>query len=158
MVIQRWQSVLLLIVAAMMGCLTFFSLGQVQLPEQSLDFSTLGFYIEGEATGGAPSGWFQHTWLFFIVSLLCCILPFVNIFLFKNLKLQKRVCVIEGFLLLAVVAIGCAYGYYNDAFPGYQVSWSSLIICWPIAFIADMLAYNRINADMKTLRAADRLR
>lgn len=47
MVIQRWQSVFLLIVTAMMACFTFFSLGQVQMPDFSLEFTTMGFSIEG---------------------------------------------------------------------------------------------------------------
>ena len=50
MVIQRWQSVLLLIVAALMGSFTFLSLGQIQMPEESLNFTTLGFEIEGIPT------------------------------------------------------------------------------------------------------------
>ena len=73
MVIQRWQSVLLLIVAALMGSFTFLSLGQIQMPEESLNFTTLGFEIEGIATDGAQSGFRAHTWIFFIVSLMSAI-------------------------------------------------------------------------------------
>lgn len=156
MVIQRWQSVFLFITAAVMACFTFFSLGQVQLTDYSLNFTTLGFTYEGEATDGAPTGYYMHTWAFFIVSLLSFIIPFLAIFLFKNMKLQKTLCIIEVFFLLALVAIGCTLGYYH--FGDAHVSWSSLIIALPLAFIADMLAYNRICADQRLLRAADRLR
>lgn len=156
MVIQRWQSVLLLIVSVMMGITTFFSLGQVQLTDYTLNFTTLGFSIEGQPTDGGASGFLFHTWPFFVVSLLCCILPFINIFLFKNLKLQKTVCIIEVFLLLAFLATGCGYGYYS--IDGGQVSWSSLICAPLIALIADIMAYNRISADQRLLRAADRIR
>ena len=55
MVIQRWQSVLLLIAAVVMGCFTFMSLGQVQLPDYTCNFTTLGFDIEGIATDGGPT-------------------------------------------------------------------------------------------------------
>ncbi len=68
MVIQRWQSVLLLIAVIVMAAFTFMSLGQIQLPEYTLNFTTLGFYIEGEATNGAATGYVANTWLFFIVS------------------------------------------------------------------------------------------
>lgn len=156
MVIQRWQSILLFIVAGVMACFTFMSLGQVQLPEQTLDFTTLGFTIEGVATDGAPSGYLEHTWAFFIVSLMSAIIPLVNIFLFKNMKLQKTLCLIEVLFLLALTAIGCAYGYWH--FDGYQVSWSSLIVAPLLAFVADIMAYNRICADQRLLRAADRIR
>ena len=156
MVIQRWQSVLLLITAVMMACFTFLSLGQVQLPDYSLNFTTLGFTYEGVATAGSPSGYYAHTWAFFIVSLLSIILPAINIFLFKNLRLQKNVCLIEVFFLIALLAIGIVYGYYyfDDAY----VSWSSIIIAPLIAFVSDLMAYNRINSDQRLLKAADRLR
>ncbi len=156
MVIQRWQSVLLFIVALVMACFTFMSLGQVQLTDYSLNFTPLGFTYEGEATDGAPTGYMFRTWAFFIVSLLSFILPFINIFLFKNMRLQKNICLIEVFFLLAVVAIGCTYGYYH--FDGAQVSWSSLIVAPLLAFVADIMAYNRICSDQRALRSADRLR
>lgn len=91
MVIQRWQSVFLLIVAVMMACFTFFSLGQVQMPDYSLDFTTLGFTIEGEGAPGTSSGYFMHTWAFFIVSLLSFILPFIAIFMFRNIDRKSVV-------------------------------------------------------------------
>lgn len=156
MVIQRWQSVLLLVAGAVMACFTFMSLGQVQMPDYSLNFTTLGFCIEGEAAPGAPSGFMMHTWEFFAVSLLSSLLPLINIFLFKNMRLQKRICLIELVFLLAVVAIGANYGY--NAFEGYSVSWSSLIVAPALAIIADVMAYGRISADQRALRSADRIR
>lgn len=156
MVIQRWQSVLLLIVAVMMACFTFLSLGQVQLENYSLNFTTLGFTYEGQPTDGAPSGYYMHTWGFFIVSLLTIILPLINIFLYKNLKLQKNLCIIEVFLMLAILAIGVVYGYYQ--FSTAYVQWSSIIIAPLLALIANLMAYNRISADARLLKAADRLR
>lgn len=156
MVIQRWQSVLLFIVAGVMACFTFMSLGQVQLPEYTLDFTTLGFTVEGEADGGAPSGYVFRTWAFFAVSLMSFIIPLVNIFLFRNMKLQKTLCLVEVLFLLALAATGCSYGYWH--FEGYQVSWSSLAVAPLLAFVADIMAYNRICADQRLLRAADRIR
>lgn len=158
MVIQRWQSVFLLIVTAMMACFTFCSLGQVQMPDFSLDFTTMGFSIEGEATNGAPLGYYMRTWPFFTISLLCTILPFIAIFLFRNMSLQKTVCIIEVLLIVALVLMGIAYGYKNEALENFQVGWSSIIITLPIAVVADLLAYRRISADQKLLRSTDRLR
>lgn len=156
MVIQRWQSIFLLIVAALMACFTFCSLGQVQLPDYSLNFTTLGFSIEGESTGGAPTGYVAYTWPFFIVSILSFLIPLISIFLFKNMKLQKTLCLIELLFIMALIAIGAAYGYCQ--FEGAAVSWSSLIVAPMLAFVADVMAYNRISHDQRLLRAADRLR
>lgn len=156
MVIQRWQSIFLLIVATLMACFTFCSLGQVQLPDYSLNFTTLGFSIEGESTGGAPTGYVAYTWPFFIVSILSFLIPLINIFLFKNIKLQKTLCLIELLFIMALIAIGAGYGYcqFEDA----AVSWSSLIVAPVLAFVGDVMAYNRISHDQRLLRAADRLR
>lgn len=156
MVIQRWQSVLLLVAAVAMATFTFFSLGQIQLPEYTLNFTTLGFYIEGEAINGAASGYYMHTLPFFIVSLMCALIPLINIFLFRNLRLQKTLCLIGILFVIASVAIGCGYGYCT--FEGISVSWSSLIIAPLIALIALGMAYSRINADQKMLRSVDRIR
>lgn len=156
MVIQRWQSVLLLITAIVMACFTFCSLGQVQLEDYSLNFTTLGFSIEGESTEGGASGYVLYSWPMFIVSLLSAILPLINIFLYKNLSLQKMICLIEVLFILAVVGIGCIYGY--NSFAPHYVSWSSLIVAPLLAFLADVYAYNRIESDRRKLRDADRLR
>lgn len=156
MVIQRWQSVLLLIVAICMGCFTFMSLGQVQLPDYTLNFTTFGFSYEGEATNGAPVGYLMHTWGLFIVALLSAIIPVINIFLFKNLRLQKRLCMIEILFLIAVIAAGAIYAY--TGVDNGAVSWSSLVCAPFIALLADIMAFNRINADDRLLKSADRLR
>lgn len=156
MVIQRWQSVLLLITAAVMACFTFCSLGQIQLPEYTLNFTTFGFCIEGQSTDGAASGYVVYSWPMFIVSLLSALIPLVNIFMFKNLKLQKMLCLIEVLFILAVVGIGCVYGY--NSFAPYYVSWSSLIIAPLLAFLADIFAYNRILSDERAIKDSERLR
>lgn len=155
MVIQRWQSVLLFIAALAMAAFTFMSLGQVQLPEYSLNFTTLGFCIEGETTGG-QSGFYMQTLPFFIVSLMSAIIPLIDIFIFKNLRLQKTLCLIELLFLFATIAIGAVYGY--STFVGFSVSWSSLVIAPFLAIIAIVMAYTRISSDERLLRSADRLR
>ena len=156
MVIQRWQSVFLLIVALVMGCFTFMTIGQVQLSDLTLNFSTLGFSVEGIPTNNTPEGYQTYTWSFFFVSIMSFVLPFINIFLFKNLNLQKRICLIELVFLAAVIIIGCTYGYYY--FDNASVSWTSLAVAPVLAIVADVMAYNRICSDQRALRSADRIR
>lgn len=156
MVIQRWQSVLLLIAAVMMACFSFASLGQVQTEDFSLNFTALGFTYEGEATDGAPQGTFLSTWYFFIVSLTTAILCLIDIFLFKNLPLQKKVCAIAILFCIASAAIAAGLGY--TAIENYSVSWSSMALCPLLAVIACLMARNRMARDQKLLRSADRFR
>lgn len=156
MVIQRWQSVLLFIATIAMATFTFLSLGQVQLPDYSLNFTTLGFSIEGVSTGNAPSGYVFHTWPLFVISLLSALIPLIDIFMFRNLSLQKKLCLIEILFLVATIATGCGYGYCS--FDNYSTSWSSVIIAPALALIATIMAYNRINSDQKLLKSVDRIR
>lgn len=156
MVIQRWQSLFLLLVCILMGCFTFMSLGQFQLTDFSLNFTTLGITYEGEATGGAPTGTYASTLYFFILSITSFILPFIAIFLFKNLRLQKIVCVIEAMFIIAVIACGILIGYtaVSDATP----SWSSIVIAPFISLVLALMAYNGVRRDMNLLRSVDRIR
>ncbi len=156
MVIQRWQTVLLLAAAALMACFTFCSLGQIQLPDYTCNFTTFGFEIEGEATGGARTGFVVRTWSFFIVSLMSFVIPFLAIFCYKNLKLQKSLCWISILFTVAAAVIGGTVGY--TTFEGAAVSWSSLALAPLLAIIAVYMAYSRIRSDERKLRAADRLR
>lgn len=157
MVIQRWQSVLLLLACVLMACFTFMSLGQFQTTDYSINFTTLGLSYEGEATNGAPTGYLPgRPWVLFVVSLMSAILPFVAIFCFKNLRLQKRLCYIEILFIMVASAIAAKVGYT----PVYDttVSWSSIIIAAPVSLVAVIAALRCIISDHRKLRSADRLR
>ena len=156
MVIQRWQSVLLLICGVMMGLFTFLSLGQIQLPNVSLNFTSMGFFIEGISTDGSADGCYMRTWPLFFLSLMCFILPIINIFLFKNLRLQKKICVVEALFIVALSIVGAIYGYIT--FQPASVSWSSIVIAPVIAIIADIYSYRLIVSDFNKIRAIDRIR
>ena len=51
MVIQRWQSLLLLAAAVAMACFAFCTIGQISTADYSLALSSLGFSYEGIHTG-----------------------------------------------------------------------------------------------------------
>lgn len=139
-----------------MACFSFASIGQIQTPTFSLDFTALGISYEGEPTNGAPTGYMIQTWYFFAVTLLSSILPLVTIFLFKNLPLQKRLCLVEVLILIAVCAIAgtLGYGVVEDG----TIGWSSLVCCPVLSIVATVIAYNRINKDHKLLLSMDRIR
>ena len=156
MVIQRWQTVMLLITVALMACFTFLSLGQFSLPQYELNFTTIGFSVEGESTGGSPIGYIDHTWFLFIVSLMATIIPFINIFLYKNLPLQKRVCLIEVLFIVSSICIAGWEGYRGVE--GAYCSWSSLAMAPFLALILMVMAWTFINRDHKLLKSVDRIR
>lgn len=157
MVIQRWQSVMLLIAGVMMGIFSFCSLGQIQAEAYTFNVTALGFFREGIATASDEATGIS-TIILFILSLLACILPLIDIFCFKNMNLQKKVAMISALFSIAsgVIAAFTASGFASDF--QTDVSWS-VFICTPlVALIGDILAYRLISGDQKKLRAADRLR
>lgn len=157
MVIQRWQTVMLLIAGVMMGIFSFCSLGQIQAVDYTFNVTALGIFREGIATvPGEATG--IRTIILFILSLLACILPLIDMFCFKNMNLQKKVAMISALFSIAsgVIAAFTASGFASDF--ETNVSWS-IFICSPlIALIGDIFAYRLILSDQKKLRAADRLR
>ena len=156
MVIQRWQSVLLLVASIMMACFTFSSLGQVQTQDYSLSFTTLGFTYEGISANYAPGSYFLSTVYLFILSLTTSVLILLDIFLFKNLRLQKQVCLISILFIIASAAVAAGIGY--TSVEGYYVSWSSMALCPLLAVIACIYAFSCMRRDERRLKAVDRLR
>lgn len=156
MVIQRWQSLLLLVAVVMMCCFTFFSLGQVQTPDYSFNFTSLGFTYEGESTGHAPEGMFLSTWYFFILSLTTALLMLIDIFMYGNLVLQKKVCLVTILMAIAAAATCGCLGY--TAVEGGTIGWSTNILSVIIAVVAAILAYGCMRRDHNRLKSVDRLR
>lgn len=151
MVIQRWQSVLLFIASMVMFVFSFLPIGQIKLPDHTLIFSVTGFRIDNPS-----SDYFMHTWTFLIVSLMCAILPLINLFLFRNLQLQKKLCAIEMIFIVTAVSLGCYYGYHS--FENGTLDWSYPIVAPVVALISTIIAYIRINSDQRLLRSVDRIR
>lgn len=156
MIIQRWQSVLLLIAAVMMACFSFVSLGQVTTTDYTFNFTALGFTYEGIATNGAPTGYLVHTWYFFALSLLSALLPLIAIFCYKNYRLQPRLCLVTVLCIIADISVGMLLGY--TAIDAGTIGWSANV-CEPfIALVATIMAWQCIRRDHKKLADAYRLR
>lgn len=156
MVIQRWQSLLLLVAVVMMVVFTFCSLGQVTTADFTFNFTSMGFTYEGEATDGAPSGTYVSTWFFFVVSLTSAVLLLIDIFLYGNLPLQKKVAWLGILFIVGASCIAATLGY--TTIPGGTIGWSTVIICPLLALAATLFALNRIQSDHNKLRSVDRIR
>ncbi|MCH5227544.1 MAG: DUF4293 domain-containing protein [Muribaculaceae bacterium] len=155
MVIQRWQTVLLFIAAAVMACFTFIPFGIVTTPDYTFTLTGLGFYEQGIPTDGRPP-MVIHTWYLFMLSLTTIVLLLLDIFLFKNIKLQQKVCMVA---ILFIVAECCVAGLLGfRAIEGGWIYWKTTIICPFIALFSAIFAYYRMAQDYSLLKAADRLR
>ena len=155
MVIQRWQSVLLFVAAAVMACFTFIPFGVVTTQDYTFNLTGLGFYEQGDPTNGeAPI--VIHTWYFFMLLITTMVILLVDIFLFKNIKFQQKVCMIA---VLFIVASGCVGGLLGFcAIEGGQIWWKTTALCPFIAVISTIYAYYRMAQDYSLLKSADRFR
>ncbi|MGN0237343.1 MAG: DUF4293 domain-containing protein [Lepagella sp.] len=148
MVIQRWQSVLLLVAAVMMSLFSFLTIGSIENGGVTYSFDTLGLH--------ASAGDSCSTWAFFVLSLLSAILPLINIFKYRTLKLQRTLCVVESVILLSVIAIEVFYAFFYLPEASVRLGWVSFTPL--VAIITDLWAHRLIGSDMKKLRDSDRLR
>lgn len=146
---------MLLIACVMMACFSFVSLGQVQAPDYTFNFTTLGFFSEGQPTGGANSVEVS-TWYLFIISLMSAILALVNIFCYRNFRLQKNLCFVVIMFVLVTAGIAAWLGY--TAIPEGRIGWSVNVIEPLIAVVAVIMAYRMICCDERKIRSVDHFR
>ena len=155
MVIQRWQTVLLFVSVVLMGCFSFASLGQIQTQDITYNFTALGFSPEGQATGAvAPES--IGTWYLMAVSLLSALIPLIAIFVLRQERLQKNLCLLSMLLVVCVTGVAAVLGY--NTFAGAEIEWSALVCAPFVALIAEVMAYQRICSDYRAIHSSDRLR
>lgn len=158
MVIQRWQSLLLLVAAVMMGCFAFCTLAQVQTTDILLEFSSLGFTSMGESARDTSSDILFNTWYFFILSVTSMIIFLIDIFLYRNLPLQKKICLIGVLMVVASYATCVSLGN-NAIFDVQHIHWSAVSYIAPaMAAITAVFAWFRMRSDYNKLKAVDRIR
>lgn len=154
MVIQRWQTVFLVIAFGCMLVFTLCSLGQWQLQDYTLNFHTWAISSEGELTDRATP-FYQGTIYLTIISSLSALLALIDIFMYRNLPAQKRICAVTLLVTIAAAATAALIGF--TAIEGASVSWSSLAFAPFVAVAALILAWRGISSDHRKIRNADRL-
>ena len=149
MVIQRIQSVYLLIAVILMAVFAFFPALTFQLGGRDFVYGALEAGKVG-VTHVDP--------LMLMLIILIVFLAIVDIFLFKNLQRQMTVCFVDIIIGLAMlVAIGvqaCVIGNRD----GVSMIWQWYLILPVLSIIFLMLAHKAMSNDKKKLRDADRLR
>ncbi len=132
MVIQRWQSVMLLFAVILMGLFIAFPMlyGADGTPLHVYD--NIGYLILNAA-----------------VTLLLAI----DIFLYNNLKLQIRVAAMCLVLMAVSVGLGCV-AYFT---PGIEYSFFG-VPCVIVAMVMTWFGRRMMQRDRRLLAAADRIR
>ncbi len=141
MVIQRKQSLFLLIAAILMGIYAFMPLlinarGAVILGGMS--FEGLGCVV-------------------FIVNCLVALLSFITIFKFKSLRFQKKLCAVNILLTIAALATVCTVSFMQqDCDLIGSLTYFNILPILAIVFL--LLAHKGITHDQKLLKGSSRIR
>ena len=133
MVIQRWQSVLLLLAFNLLGLAFIMPVGTVD-------------GVDIEPTSDLP---------FMIINITAAILAAIDIFLYRNLPLQIRIASVTMVLAIGAAIVGALHFMVTDGFGMVVVGGFPLPL---IAAIFIGIARSMMVNDRRLLAAADRIR
>lgn len=144
MVIQRWQTVWLLMAAIL-----------------AVVFCFLPMALVSDAMASPESVTFIRPTdlpVLFLVDGVVALLLFIAIFLYKNTARQRTVTLVSMLLIVVVMVTEGCYLISWNAGEGGRVEWFGSIFLLFGSLVAAALAYRGIRHDERLLRAADRLR
>lgn len=143
MVIQRWQSVLLLLAVVFM-CL----------------FCVTPYAILEEVNGVTSSFEPATSPVFLILNVAVAILLLIDIFLFKNLKLQMRIAKMNIILIVAsMISMGVmCYTIVSPITSSYSFEVTYSVLYVVAALVCAIFALRFMRRDHKLLTSYDRLR
>lgn len=151
--IQRIQSVYLLLAAILLGVALCMPMGQFLAPDNitPMVFKPLGVSL--------TDGSLQSTWGLFGILLLSAIVDLCTIFLFRNRMLQVRMSIFSSILLIGFYVAFFIFMYMlksNLEAASFRVGWA---LCLPaVCIILNYLAFRAIYRDELMVKAMDRLR
>lgn len=139
MVIQRWQSVYLLLAIFAMVLVFFLPFGYVDAKDDNiLEFVSLDYPI------------------LIVMNSLIIVLLLLDIFLYKNLHLQRLVAAILALLILISGVTSGIILTGNDSV--WQIAWIGAPVGLVAAFILTLVARYRMGKDQDLLKSYDRIR
>ena len=150
MVIQRIQSVYLLIAVILMAIFAFF-------PALTFTFGDKDF-VYGALEAGKV-GVTHIDPLMLTLTILIAVFALIDIFLFKNLQRQMTFCfttIIIGLAMLIAIGIVAFIIQNRVGINNMMPHWALLLPLFSIIFL--MVAHKAMSRDKKALRDSDRLR
>ena len=155
MMIQRIQTLYLLIIAALMAVTLFSGLAWF-----AGDAGEFGLYAFGLKT--AEGELVQSTVYMGVLLALACALPLVTVFLFRRRLLQIRLCVVEMVLLLGSLVMEGVYYFLSwrvfSDLTFHTQGFKPAIVLPLVCLLFPYLAARAIFRDELLVRAADRIR
>lgn len=150
--IQRIQSVYLLLVTILLVATAFMPIGQFVGTDNITThvFKPLGVTM--------ADGTFQSTWGLFGILILSAVIACCSIFLYRNRMLQIRMTIFGTILLVGFYIAFLVFMFVlkDDLQASFHLKWA---LCLPvICIILNYLSFRAIYSDEVMVRAADRLR
>ena len=149
MVIQRIQTVYLLIAIILMVVFAFFPALSFELGEKTVLYCALE---------SGRAGAMHIDPLLLTLVILISLLALMDIFLYKNIQRQMTVCFVDIIIGIAMLVAICIQAFYVGNRDGWIVSWQWYLILPVLSIIFLMMAHKAMSRDKKKLLDADRLR
>lgn len=152
--IQRIQTVYLLLVVALFAATIFMPLAVFQSGDELFRLD-----VTGLSTMTVESELIYPTWSMLGLAVIACLLAFVAIFLFKNRVVQMRVCVYNMLLMIGFYGLFIYWVYQIKGGMEEATLSVRLALSFPfVALILNYLAIRNIGADEVLVRSLNRLR
>jgi hypothetical protein len=155
--IQRVQSVYLLLVTVLMSFLLLRPYAEVNLA----DGHALIFRVLKITNFANAESWetYRTSFVLFLLVVISGLLSFINIFLFSKRVIQMRICFINTFLLFIVA--GMMFVYYisiQNALPHVHNAFRLGAIFPVMSIILNFMAYRAIHQDELLVDSYNRIR
>lgn len=152
--LQRIQTLYLLIAAIIMGSILFIPYGEIILKDtQIVKVTSLGTRV---AAGDTITVF--RTYPVFVIALLSFLVTIVSIFLYKKRILQIRLCVLNFILVLSTTGLMFLYIYRAAKYFDATVYHGFLMVLPLVAAILLWLTIRAIGKDEALVRSIDRIR
>lgn len=163
--IQRIQTVLLLVIAIAMAMMPFTNIWG-ELDQQNDQLTLLsGFKLEVIDTNGTLNDTAddtvissQSTWYIGGLAFLASIVAFISIFSFKNRLTQMKLGALNALIMAATLGISFYTIYQNEPLIDGQGSITTGFYLPAAAMMLNILANRFIRKDEKLVKSVDRLR
>lgn len=148
--IQRIQSLFLLLVSILMAATVFCPLIELVNEDSSLSVTFHSFGIGADFP----------TWGVLALAIVGALLAFINIFLYKKRKLQINIGYVTALSIIVYYVTSMLYinSFLGKIESSYSINVQVGIILPVIALILDLLAISRIKKDEKLVKSLDRIR
>ncbi len=159
--IQRVQSIFLVVIAILMAASTGFNYWQKAALDGSskIYLSAIGKAIFEQGNDKATIEYFPYTFVA-ILALLSCGLAIYEIFQYKNRMLQLKLGALNSLFMGATLVLMVVFINQNEDLldPGKRVLPGIAFYMPVIAMVCNIIANRFIRKDEKLVRSADRMR